>query len=147
MRKNQSITAIAVVGSIVVLFTIIAFFLLGIERTSLNWLALMFLLLSEGVLFGGLIALRFAGAKHSRVFLTTGITTTLSLYFAVTLVSVLLAGFFGENLNGFILMELGIIALFAVIIVCVLAASRRISERKQADLEKVGSQEYKRGGF
>jgi len=147
MQNSKRVLPIVIVGGIVTAFTIVTFFLLGIERTSLQWLALAFLILSELVLFGGLIALRFAGEKHSKVFLTAGISTSLSLYFIVTLVSVLLSGLFGDNVSRFILMELGIIALFAVIIVCLSAASRSISNRNKADVEKIGSNEYKRGGF
>jgi peptidoglycan biosynthesis protein MviN/MurJ (putative lipid II flippase) len=105
------------------------------------------LLLSEFVLFGGLIGLRFTGVNHSKVFLKAGITVSLSLYFIAVLVSVLFAGGFRENLNIFILIELAIIVLFAVIAISIFACSGGIKRREEYDAAKVGIGDPKRGGF
>ena len=98
-------------------------------------------------MFGGLIGVRHTKAGHSTVFMSSGMTVTLALYFAVTLASVFLSGLFSGNLNAFILMELGIIALFAVITISILAFSRSIRRRENEDYSKVDSNEAKRGGF
>ena len=119
---------LGIVGIIVVTFTMISFFLLGIEKSPLYISALMFLLISEIALFGGLIWLGQSGENHSKIFLRIGFMLTLGLYFAVTLITVLLAGIFYDNVNLFILLEFSIIVVFAIILIVVFAFSRRIGK-------------------
>jgi len=138
---------ICIIGLIVLVFSVAAFFLLSVDKIAVNIWALVFLLLSEIVFFSGLIGLRFTKATHSSFFLKTGITTSLSLYFTATFISVLFAGFFRENINTFILIEISIIVLFAIVSISFFAFSRRIDRQGDEDLEKVGENEPKRGGF
>ena len=147
MQIRNGVLPIGIIGIIVVAFSLAVFFLLGIEKTAVNVWALTFLLLSEIVLFGGLIGLRFTGANHSKVFLKSGVTVTLLLYFVATLISALFAGAFKENLNTFILIELAIIVLFAITIISIFACSRGIACRNETDMAKIGINEPKRGGF
>jgi len=138
---------ISIIGLIVMVFSVATFFLLDVERVAVNTWALVFLLLSELVLFGGMIALRFSGANYSRFFQKTGITTTLTLYFVVTLISVFFAGSFRGSINVFILIELAIIAFFAIILISFIAFSHKLERQSSEDTKKVGVNEPKRGGF
>ncbi|MCL2146337.1 MAG: hypothetical protein FWH52_00895 [Synergistaceae bacterium] len=147
MRNRNSIISIGIIGAIILAFTLSSFFLLNIERIAVNFWALTFLLFSECVLFGGLIGLRFHGVQQNKVFLKAGITTALSLYFSITLVSVFFAGLLKERLNTFFLIELAIIALFSIAIMVILAFSREVKHSNEADIAKVGNKESKRGGF
>lgn len=143
----RGVISIGVIGLIVITFSIAAFFLLDIEMTALYGWALIFLLLSELVLFGGLVGLRFTGVSHSREFVKAGLTSVLLLYFFTTLISVLCASFFRESFNTFVLIELATITFFAIITVSVLAFSRRIRHNNEEYMQKVGTNEPKRGGF
>lgn len=147
MRNRNGVLPMVVIGVIVVAFTIAAFFLLGVERVTVNVWALLFLLLSELALFGGLVGLRFAGENHSKPFLKAGVTTALSLYFVAALICMIFAGILKDNLNTFVLIELAIIAVFAIITISVFAWSRSVAQRNLADMEKVGTSEPKRGGL
>ena len=147
MKIHTGVVATAIIGLIVVAFTLAAFFLLEVERIAVNRWAFAFLLLSQIVLFGGLIGLRSTGENHANLFIRAGVSTALSLYFAATMVSVLFAGAFRDNLNMFILIQLAIIALFSIITISLFACSRRIARRNEIDLKKVGTNELKRGGF
>ena len=147
MRNKSGVVPTAVIGIIVVVLSLAVFFLLEIERINVNVWALSFLLISELAFFGGLIGLRFTNVNHSKVFHNAGVTTTLSLYFLATLISVIFAGAFRDNLNTFILIELAIIALFAIITIAIFASSRTIERRSEEDMKKVGTTEAKRGGF
>ena len=147
MQGKISTIALAIIGFIVIAFTLSAFFLLYIDRTAVSGWALAFLLMSEIVLFAGLIGLRFVEAGHSRLFLRASASTALLLYFFATLVSVFFAGAFIERLNIFILIELAIISLSAIIIIVIFAWSKAIARRNEADVKKVGNIEPKRGGF
>lgn len=145
MRNSKAVIGIS--GAIIIAFTLGAFFLLDIERIALYIWALAFLLLSEVILCLGLLGAMSLGANHSKVFARTGLTGVLSLYFISTLISVVFVGKFVEKLNSFILMELGIISLFAIVAMSVLAFSRNIKRINDKDAQKVGSNEPKRGGF
>jgi hypothetical protein len=147
MRSRIGYIALLITGAIVVVFTLAAFFLLDIEKTTINRWALAFLLLSEFVLFGGLIGLCFTSVGHAKLFLRAGVSSALSLYFIATLISIFLVRILRDNLNVFILVQLAVIAFFAIVIVCVLAFSRVIAHRNEADISKVGTNEPKRGGF
>jgi len=147
MKNRAGVLAVGIIGLIVIAFTVTAFFLLEIERVPVNWFAFAFLLLSEVAFFGGLIGLRLAGAKHSRVFLRAGVSTALSMYFGATLVSVLFAGMFSERLYTFILIQIAIVVLFSIITIAIIAWSRSIARQNEADMAKVGTNEPKRGGF
>ena len=147
MLNKNGVLAIGVCGLIVIAFSLAVFFLRDIERISTNIWALTFLLLSELVFFGGLIGLRFTGAKYNKTFAKAGITTALVLYFIATLISAFCAGAFRENLNTFILIELAIVAVFMIITIAIFAYSRGIAGRNEADIAKVAANEPKRGGF
>jgi len=126
LRRNRTI---GIIGAIIVVFTLSAFFLLSFERIALYLWALTFLLIAEIILCTGLIAIRSLDANHNRVFIRSGITSSLFLYFAATLIIVLFVRQFENKLHTFILFQLGIIAFFAIIILLLLIFSRRIANQ------------------
>ena len=132
--KAKPSALMGVIGLVVVLFTLAAFFLLDIERGAIQWTALGFLLLSELVLFSWLR--HVSRAEEGNVFLTSGMSTALGFYFLTTLVSVFFVGLF--QLSGFVLLQLGIIALFAVLAFSLLAASRRIRASQERTFAEMG---------
>ena len=145
--KNSSTSFIAVIGIIVIALTVAAFFLLDIERIEIFLWAFGFLLLSEIILFAGLIGLRRSIAQSGNVFMKSGVTSALILYFIATLIMALFSDTLRENLYVFVFIELCIFALFAVVTIAILAFSRSIARRNEADMSKVGDNEPKRGGF
>ena len=147
MQNETKVLSIGMIGALVIALSLAAFFLLDVERVAVRVWALAFLLLSELILFSGLISLRLANEARGNVFLKTGITTALSLYFATTLMSVIFAGAFKGRLGTFILIELAIIVFFAIIMIAIFASSRSIARLDEADMAKVAVSEPKRGGF
>lgn len=127
MQYKTGIIPTIIIGLIVISFSVTAFFLLDIEKVPLYWWALGFLVLSELVLFSGLICVRLLGANRSKVFMRSGIVATLFLYFLVTLISIIFTSSFTGKLNTFILMELAIIVICTIIIISVFPISRRIA--------------------
>jgi len=147
MQKGIGIKSLALIGILVIALTLAVFFLLEIATVTVNVSALVFLLLAEVVLFGGLIGIQFSGANHSRVFLASGLTGALLLYFVSTLILTFLAGLFRERANAYILIELGVVVLFAITAIAILSFSRGIARQNEEDATKTGSIEAKRGGF
>jgi len=139
---------VGIIGAIVTIFTIAAFFLLGFERLAIHWWALTFLLLSEIIFFGGIMGLSLLKGDHNKVFLRTGISTALFLYLIATVIGVILfVGIVRLNLNYFILIHLAIVSLFGIAAVLILAASRRIAASDEKSYDAVGETKAKRGGF
>ena len=130
-----------------IIFTISAFFLLSIELTTVNTLALCFLILSEVVTFGGLIYLKVTHGGFSSSFLKITFTVSLFLYFSISLVSSIIATYFEKNPNLFILIQLAIISLFAIVIISLFAFNSSINRRNAEDAAKVDAKEPKRGGI
>ena len=125
--KANRILPIAIIGFLVIAFTLLIFFLVVVERTTINLLALTFLLISEVCLFSGLIAVRVLGTNYDKLSMTIGVTSTLLLYFFITLVMVFTTGLFGGNIAGFILMEMGIIIVTAIFLIIFFSAASKIS--------------------
>lgn len=146
MRKKD-IMSTGAIGIIVITLSLATFFLMEIDRGAVSLWAIIFLLLSEVILFGGLIGLRLTGAKHGKVFLQAGIISTLLLYFIATLIVTLFAGAFRTRLNIFVLIEISIISVSAIITALMLAFAHRIEHNNEKDFKKIGTAEAKRGGF
>ena len=147
MNNKSGVLPILIVGLIVVGLTLAGFFLLNFDRTVVGVWALAFLLLSEVALFGGLIAVRLKSEGHAPVFMRAGVSVALVLYFLATLVIFFTSRLFSANVNAYIFLQLATVAFFAIIIVSLLAVSRRINQRNMIDSEKVNTTEAKRGGF
>ena len=145
---NVKIGVMGIVGAIVCIFTLAAFFLISFERQTIHLWALVFILLSEFVFFGAMVGIPFLKGKHSTVFLRTGLGTALFLYFMITVVcAIIFAWLVGVSVNHFVLINCAIIALFGIISVLIMAFSRRnavVDERSRAAVEETTA---KRGGF
>ena len=136
---------VLIIGAITVALTVAVFFLTGIDMESaLNTLGLAFLLLSELILFGGLYAVL---GQEPSVLQRAGVISSLIIYFTATLISVLALCSIAVGRNTLIIVQLTIIAFFAIIIICVFTASRSIARREEIDMKKVGDNTPKRGGF
>ena len=139
---------IGIVGAVVIAFTIALFALLDFYWLALHTWALTFLLAAEIVFFGGLIAISFFQQSHNKVFFRSGLTSALFLYLIATiLVANVFTWIFPLAINIFVLINLGIIALFAVILIAVLAASKRLAAVDAKSHDAVHETKAKRGGF
>ena len=139
---------IGIVGAIVIAFTVALFALLDFYWLALHTWALAFLLVAEIVFFGGMIAMSFAERGHNRVFFRSGLSSALFLYLITTIFAVILfAWIFPLQVNVFVLIHLGLIALFAVITVLVLAFSKRLAVVDAKSHDAVHETKAKRGGF
>ena len=147
MNNKSGVLPIVVVGFIVIGLTLAGFFLLNYDRTVVGVWAIAFLLLSEVVLFGGLIAVRLKSEGHAPVFMKAGVSTALVIYFITTLIIFFTSRLFSANVNAYIFLQLATVAFFAIIIIAVVAVSRRINQRNMIDADKVNTTEAKRGGF
>ena len=139
---------VGIIGAIVMLFTVALFALLSFEWLVLHTWSLVFTLLAQIVFFGGLVAISFFEQSHNKVFFRSGLTSALFLYLMATiLVTNVFTWMFPLSINIFVLINLGIIAFFAVILVAVLAFSKRLATVDAKSHDAVHETKAKRGGF
>ncbi len=131
MTKNDKILSAAVIGAIVILATFLIFFLTNPQKTSLEGISFLFILISEIILFAVIIFMVSKRLKSNKAVIQIGIIFTLSIYFIITVMISLLRHVFKNNINGFILTNILIIAITAVICVLLFVVSLKISATDQ----------------
>ena len=141
--------------SLIVFLTLITvilagFFLLDFERSEINVLALCFLELSLLVSMLSTISLTRRKNDKDALYYNAGIGSITAIYQIAVIISVAVSEIFGENIKGFIFLQIVINALMFVICTLIITASAYINKSNKDTLEKRDNGEYnkpKRGGF
>ena len=131
--ERKAITG-AVIGGIVILMTLMIFFFgnAKAEKESIDVAALLLILFSEIVLFGGIIALNLLEGYKDRLFINSGITTILSLYWiTATLFSLLARKNYIDNISGFVTVHFVIFGIALIISILIAVSYKTISENNQ----------------
>ena len=119
--------AFGVAGTVMIALTLCFFFLLSFKKSDVSWWALGFVLLSEAALLLGLWSAWTYDDFSNRIFIRSGLSVTLLLYFFATAITALFSGAFRENRNSFILIELIITAAAILISLLIILYSARIN--------------------
>lgn len=121
MDKNTKKISSIAIGFIVMAATLAIFFLSNTktEISYLQWLALIFVLISELMLFLGIVFIVMQDSSSNKVFLSSGMISTLFIYCLITVISFFSKNSFENNENGFIIMQIVFIAITAIIIVLI----------------------------
>lgn len=102
------------------------------EKESIDVAALLLILFSEIVLFGGIIALNLLEGYRDRLFVNSGITTILSLYWiTATLFSLLARKNYVDNISGFVTVHFVIFGITLIISILIAVSYKTISENNQ----------------
>lgn len=148
MKTGTGKISILIIGIIVVAVSIVVFATRSISVIPVYQVAFGFLLLAEVVFFVGLI---FSPSKEigDKIISVAGITAMSIIYLIATIILSLFAGFFMGNLKNFVVIEIVIVAICAVIGIVIVMFSRRAatSDKKLNDGENHNSDTPKRGGY
>lgn len=148
MKTGTGKISILIIGIIVVAVSIVVFATRSISVIPVYQVAFGFLLLAEVVFFVGLI---FSPSKEigDKIISVAGITSMSIIYLIATIILSLFAGFFMGNLKNFVVIEIVIVAICAVIGIVIVMFSRRAatSDKKLNDGENHNSDTPKRGGY
>jgi hypothetical protein len=133
-----------------ILVVVAGFFLLGVEKTAINYWAFGSLLFSLVVSL--LVTLTLVAPKGHRggVFYAAGLSGTVWIYEIAVVISVLFVKAFTDRVNGFIFLQIAINALFLVVAIIIVAVSSHVYDSNASTYEKLQNGEYnkpKRGGF
>lgn len=122
---NNKIKMVLGIGSIIIAVTLV-WFLIGFspaEKTTLDWIALLFMLIAEVSFIIGLIILTNRIEALNSIMLKSGIISTLSVYLIATILLALCRTFFDQRINAFVSAEITIGGIAAIIIMTLVLSS------------------------
>lgn len=134
-------TAIAIIGLVLVGVTVAIFFL----GTPVDFMALSFILIAEGIICGYLLLLTMQKIPSGTGIIRGGIISSLVIYWLVTAVLSVFRGAFVQSPGNFILVNgilVGVVAVVCVLLHTV-AAHIQAANEKSATAEQDG----KRGSY
>jgi hypothetical protein len=148
MNKNILYT---ISGFIIVIAVLIAgFFLLGIERITLHYYALDFLLFSLIISLISTITIVSAKKNNSSVFYNAGLSGAVWLYQIAVIITMFFVNDFRYEISQFIFIEIIINALYFIAVILIVAFSSHAHKSNVKTAEKLENGDYntpKRGGF
>lgn len=133
---NNSLRRIitGIIGLIIISATLVVFFM-GFgngQKENIDYAALIFVIISEIVLFGTMILIDDFKNKSNGLFLNSGVISALVLYWiATTLISILLPEVLKDNINAFITVQILVFALAAVIVLLIILASSHVKDSSE----------------
>lgn len=130
MKQRHTLITIAC-GTIVLVVTLFMFFLNVNTRESIDWAALLFMVLGEVVFFNGIIVIDNLAQRGSGLMLRAGGFTVLSFYgIAAVLLSILFLNAFRTHLGLLISFQLAILAAAVIVLIVLYGAARGVGERE-----------------
>lgn len=127
MKNTLKTIPTIVVGSIIFVLTLLVFFLGTLApRETLDWLGLVFVLISEIMLFGFSIYLFSTPANSSKRIFQTGIVSTLTTYWIIAVLLALFRDKFADHNNYFILVNILLAGIAAIISILLNTSSLRV---------------------
>lgn len=127
MNKKLQNTTLGIIGVITLLATLSVYYFMHVEQTPANICAILFVLASECIFFGGLFALGNNNALSNSLFAKSGIISSLTLCLLVTIVLALFIGAFKNALNVYIIIQIIIFLVFTIAILSLIAFAKMIS--------------------
>lgn len=136
--------------SISIFIVIAGFFLLDIEKAALTFWAFGSLLFS--LIVSLLIMVMLVAPRENRtgLFFKAGLGSAVWLYEIAVAVSVLFTRAFVDRLNSFIFIQIGINALFFIIVIVLISVSEHVLKSNEKTYKNLQNGEYnkpKKGGF
>lgn len=128
MKINTKLSLSISIGAIVIATTLAIFFLGDplSAKSRLEWLSLAFVILSEIALFTGTTILSAQVSPTNKIIMRSGMLSTLFIYWLLTLIGAFFKNIFKDNLSGYIILQVIIIAITAIIIILLHSIAARV---------------------
>ncbi len=126
------------------------FFLLGIEKTALNFWSLGFLLFSITFSFFVSLGGDFLRSTRDNFFNIVGIYSAIVVYHIAVIICTVFTPIFRENIGTFIFIQIAINIVFMIMLIAIIGFTGHINKDDDKTFNKIKSGEYdspKRGGF
>lgn len=122
--KSENIKAInLLICLIFIVVTIAIFSFLGSNKNDSNYVALIFLILSEIMMFIT-FSLKSRGKNQDKVFIKSGLCSSYIIYFIITSILCLFSSFFINSINILLMVEIILLAILIVLTIIILAISK-----------------------
>lgn len=132
---NRKITAEAIAGLIVIVVTLLAFFVVTGERDTIHWLCLFFIILAELILTCGIMGIRYFAHPRAERALGAWAYTVLILYSALSVsMAILFLNRYPDSVRWFITIQVSLMVLAAISLILLFV--NFIPESETAQLEK-----------
>lgn len=135
MKLNKISKIYSIIGSLVVLGTIVISILTGQNYSNISkWIGTFFILLSEVIFFVVLIGIEAVSEKASQIILRAGCGISVSIYTIISIASSLMYIFMNTNkVKKFIMIQFVLLITATIFILIFLVASQCVKE-KDAEL-------------
>ena len=128
-RRNKTT---ALIGILVFLVTIFLFFILTEDTTIVSWVSLIFIIVAEIGLFGGLIIADILADKSAGVMMRSGINGVLSIYAIVSIItSIVFMINANDTVKALITIQIVIAAVSAILIILITSISKSVGENSK----------------
>ena len=135
---NNRIKAIIIIGSLTFLFSIFLYFMIPIERVTIIWFGMIFILLAEIIFFGGLILIEYISKSVSQVFIRSfGGAAVIVIPIISVAVSMIFMITKSESFNMFIIIQVSLIVILSIIAVIAYYVSLGIKKESDNVLKSV----------
>jgi hypothetical protein len=135
--KRRSIT-ISIIGVITLIVTIIISTLCIADWSGLTVLAFSTIIWTEVVFFGGMVLVEWAAERTEQVFTRSALYVLFSAYAVINIpVSILYIAFLKQARTSFVIVEVVLLAVIAIIMVVSLSASKRVYQCNQKTMENL----------
>lgn len=82
-RREKAFT---ISGILVLLVTILLFFIITQDRTTITWLGFLFLIVAEVIFFGGMLLIENIASRSSQIVIRSGVGATITIYTILSIV-------------------------------------------------------------
>lgn len=138
MKKNQALFLNVGIGFVIFIATISVYFLMP-ERTAVDDWGLGFTLLAEFMIINGFFWLESYQPKTNKVFMRSGLSGILILYFLFTATFSLFARQFNNSIKTFVFIQILIIAATIILIILFITSSRRVNSVERSTLQEMAN--------
>lgn len=137
MKLNKISKIYSIIGSLVVLGTIIAFILTGENYSNISkWIGTFFILFSEVIFFAVLIGIEIVSKNASQIILRAGCGVSVLIYTIISIASSLIYIFMNTNkVKKFIMIQFVLLITATIFILIFFVASQCVKEKDDKILE------------
>lgn len=135
---NNRAKIFSIISPIVLVATIIIFFIMGKEMTLVKFMSFLSILIDEIIFFVGMTLIEIFAEKTSQITLRAGCGTTITLYSVISIVISMIYMIFSiKSIKSFLAIHL--ILLTACIVLCIIffSASEKIESNEQKEIDSV----------
>lgn len=133
MKHQHKLLLNGLIGLIVIIITLVVFFVgfsVNAPKQTIDYLALLFVLISEIALFGVTLVLIAHKDAGDKLFVHSGVMSILVIYWLITTaLSIFVNSFFKGNAFGFITIQVIIMGVAAIILISLFLAASNIHDK------------------